>query len=78
MLKKKHEYEEKRQLRNAAFIVWNLAGSDKSYESYLSSLGLLEKSKDRMKKPLKEKIACEAHSNAKKILDMLSKKERNA
>lgn len=67
-------------MRHAAFITYSLgaAGSGKSYEAYLSSLGLLGKSENRMNKDLKKKIAINAHANANKILDMLSKKKQNA
>lgn len=68
MLKKEKEELEKRLMRNSSFITYSLGATTKSYESYLSSLGLLDKQKF-MNKDVKKKIVKKAHENAKNVLD---------
>jgi hypothetical protein len=53
------------------------AAPDKSYESYLSALGLID-DLEKMDKESKERVAMQAHDNASKVLDYYKKMEQGA
>lgn len=66
------EREREKQLsRQAAFICYSMgAAGEKSYSSYLSSLGLIDKGSNKMKKEVKAAVAKQAHENATHILEL--------
>jgi len=77
MIKKEDTKLEKLFMRQAAFITFfNGAAGNKSYDSWLSSLGLSENTKNRMDKKLKKNIAKKANDNANKILELFKKKKQ--
>ena len=62
-------------MRVAAFLAFtNGAGGEKTYDAFLSGLGLSE-NKNRMNKKVKKQIAENAYKKANHILKMFKKKK---
>jgi hypothetical protein len=72
-LTKEDEDKEKMLMRQAGFITWSMgAGGEKTFEKYMTDIGLFKKRKPLNKQQVKA-MAEKGHDNAKKILDRLRK-----